>query len=208
MVLYLILTALIALGLVIFLSRLILLINCHREYLYLQLSILNCGLLYHSQNGIGIILGKWDFYSKKATGRKLKKVAKKTDESKLPSPRKKLPLYVTVRIIKALVLFLARLAAGTSMDRVNLKLVPADLNPALAGFSFGLNAALAGIFPGWGRSVSYQPFGAQAGAASKYSGEMEFSIPNRKIFYICYQLWRDLPIWEITKTYMSGKRGK
>lgn len=194
-------------GVLVIFSHLVFLISAHRDSFHIRLSILRCGLAYHSQSGVGIFLGKRTFYKKIATKKKPPEIIEeKVPEPQPPAHEMKLTLYTRVKIGKAAFMFLARFLAGTSIDRVNLELQPAGLNPALAGISYGLNCAIAGMWPGFGNSFYYQPFENQAGERSKYSGEMEFSIPNRKILRICFQLLSDLPIWEITKTLYVWKK--
>jgi len=187
------------------LTRLRLTVAAGSDGILFSITVAGCGIVYDSQTQrVGVRCGPWQAF---LHGRARTSVSDLPAEAASPKPSgghgRALPAGVRVRILKALLLFAARLISRLRWETARLETRPVIADPALAGVAYGMAAAFSGIFPGTARHVQFQP-GFVPGR-SRWSGKLAMSIRNRQIIYLLFKLWRDMPIWVMLRSKLFRK---
>jgi hypothetical protein len=171
----------------------------------LSVTVLGCGMIYDIlENRFALVILGCKKYLKglprRKPARKVKRARRKAGQL-LKKGLRKLPFRVYAGIGRAMLLYLGRFLSRLHYEEARLAARPVFVDPALAGMTYGLSAAVYGLFPKLQGTVDIYPdFAARK---TRWTGSITISIRIREIVYINYRLLRDLPIRKIIGHWMS-----
>ncbi|MFW9770302.1 MAG: hypothetical protein ACFFEM_15905, partial [Candidatus Thorarchaeota archaeon] len=179
------------------------------ERLIASLTIFRCGVVYDDgRERVGVACGRFTHYfapSKRRPKEKSTEKKKKDTGRKGARKRKRLPLRVMVRIVKAAVIFAAEMLSRIRYDGGRLEVVPVLADPALAGMTYGWGQAVYGAFPGLRQTISVKP--TYGRGKSTVSGYVTLSVRNGSVIGPLWRLLWNLPIKKIIQNRFTGRGG-
>jgi hypothetical protein len=152
--------------------------------------------------GVGLWNRRYYFKPSKPKPKKDKKAQAK-EPAETPREKTKLPWATKWQIIKATLIFVGGVLSRVQYEKGQFELEPVMANPALAGMTYGWGQALAGVWPGLGRTVRYTP--QYVSGSGRVSGTVVLSVKNRHIAVETMRLLKNLPIQELV-TYLFRRK--